>query len=46
MKTYIVYLLGVEVGYVKAANHNKAEEKAWKKYHGGPLSISVVYTEL
>ncbi len=46
MKTYIVYLLGKEIGYIKAANHNKAEEKAWKKYNGGPLSISVAYTEL
>jgi hypothetical protein len=46
MKTYIVYLLGKEIGYIKAANHNKAELKAWKKYNGGPLSISVVYTEL
>jgi hypothetical protein len=46
MKTYIVYLLGREVGYVKARNHNHAEEKAWKKYKGGPLTISVAYTEL
>ena len=46
MKTYIVYLLGKEVGIIKARNHNQAEEKAFKKYHGGPLSISVSYTEL
>lgn len=46
MKTYIVYLLGREVGYIKARNHNQAEEKAWKKYRGGPLTISVSYTEL
>lgn len=46
MKTYIVYLLGVEVGYIKARNHNDAENKAFKKYHGGPLTISVAYTEL
>lgn len=46
MKTYIVYLLGREVGYIKARNHNQAEQKAYKKYHGGPLTISVAYTEL
>jgi len=32
MKTYIVYLNGVEVGYIKAANHIQAEKKAWKKH--------------
>lgn len=46
MKTYIVYLLGREVGYIKASNHNHAEQKAWKKFNGGPLTISVAYTEL
>lgn len=46
MKTYIVYVLGREVGYIKARNHNEAEQKAWKKWAGGPLTISVAYTEL
>lgn len=46
MKTYIVYVKGVEVGYIKAWNHNQAEEKAWKKYKGGPMTVWVAYTEL
>jgi hypothetical protein len=46
MKTYIVYLMGKEVGYIKARNHNQAEELAWKKFKGGPMTISVAYTEL
>lgn len=46
MKTYIVYLMGKEVGYIKARNHNHAEEKAWKRFKGGPMTISVAYTEL
>lgn len=33
MKTYIVYINGVEVKeLLKAANHNAAEKKAQKKY--------------
>ena len=46
MKTYIVYLMGKEVGYIKARKHNHAEEKAWKRFKGGPMTISVAYTEL
>lgn len=46
MKTYIVYVMGVEVGYIKARSHNQAEEKAWKKYKGGPMTVWVSYTEL
>ena len=46
MHTYIVYVKGVEVGYIKARNHNQAEEKAWKKYGGGPLTVWVAYTEI
>ena len=44
MKTYIVYLDGVEVGYIKAGSHNAAEKKAKKKYP--KRNVSVVYTEL
>jgi hypothetical protein len=32
MKTYIVYIDGNEMGYIKAASHNAAEKKARKKY--------------
>jgi len=46
MKTFIVYLKGVEVGYIKAANHNAAEKKAFQKYKGDCRTISVAYTEL
>jgi hypothetical protein len=46
MKTYIVYVNGNEVGYIKAANHNAAEKKAFKKYNGDCRNIQVVYTEL
>lgn len=28
MKTYIIYVKGIEKGYLKAANHNAAEKKA------------------
>ena len=41
MKTYIVYRMGVEIGYVKGYNHNDAEDKAWKKYRGGPMTMTV-----
>jgi hypothetical protein len=46
MKTYIVYVNGVEVGYIKAGSHNAAEKKAFKKYKGDCRTISVAYTEL
>jgi hypothetical protein len=46
VKTYIVYVLGREVGYIKAYSHNHAELKAYKKYKGDPLTVSVSYTEL
>lgn len=47
MKTYIVYVNGVERGYIKAANHNAAEKKAQKKYNDyPPHHVSVAYTEL
>jgi len=51
MKTYIVYLNGVEIGYIKARNHNHAEQKAWafalaSRASLAPMSISVAYTEL
>ncbi len=44
MKTYIVYVDGVEVGLIKAANHNAAEKKAQKKYPN--KHVSVAYTEV
>jgi hypothetical protein len=44
MKTYICYLDGVEVGYIKAGSHNAAEKKAQKKYPG--RNVSVTYTEI
>lgn len=44
MRTYIVFVMGRIVGSIKARNHNHAEEKAWKKYNGGPMSVSVWYT--
>jgi hypothetical protein len=58
MKTYIVYVNGVEAGTVKAASHNAAETKAKKKFGSEtpkmtdglfgtpPQDISVVYTEV
>ena len=47
MKTFIVYLKGIEVGYIKAANHNAAEKKAQKKYNNyKAFEVSVSYTEL
>jgi hypothetical protein len=47
MKTYIIYVKGIEVGYLKAANHNAAEKKAQKKYSEVKASeVSVSYTEL
>jgi hypothetical protein len=44
MKTYIVYIDGNEVGYIKAGSHNSAEKKAQKKYPG--KNVTVVYTEI
>jgi hypothetical protein len=45
MKSYIVYVDGVEQpGILKAASHNAAEKKAAKKYPGKNVSVS--YTEL
>lgn len=44
MKTYIVYVNGIETGYIKAGSHNAAEKKAQKKYLG--QNVSVAYTEL
>ena len=48
MKTYIVYVNGVEASMVKAGSHNAAEKKAKKKYQlsFGPCEVSVVYTEI
>lgn len=55
MKTYIVYINGIEKGYIKASSHNSAEKKAQKKYgnerkalfYDGPkVSVVVVDTEL
>jgi hypothetical protein len=45
MKTYIVYVDGIEVKpYIKAGNHNAAEKKAQAKYPG--KQVSVAYTEV
>lgn len=44
MKTYIVYVDGDQVGYIKAGSHNAAEKKAQKKHPG--KNITVAYTEL
>lgn len=44
MKTYIVYIDGVEARMIKAGNHNSAEKKAQKMYPG--KQISVEYTEV
>ena len=51
MKTFIVYVNGLERGYIKAGSHNAAEKKAKKKYCASPYlatpsSVSVEYTEL
>jgi len=51
MKTYIVYVNGDEVGYIKAGSHNAAEKKARKKYCSSPWlrspsSVQVAYTEV
>jgi hypothetical protein len=44
MKTYIVYLDGIEAGMITAGGHNAAEKKAQKKYPG--RNVSVAYTEV
>ena len=44
MKTYIVYVEGSEVGYIKAASHNAAEKAARKRHPG--KQVQVVYTEI
>lgn len=50
MKTYIVYVNGVEVGTIKANSHNAAEKKAKAKYPkeaaANPLGVTVEYTEV
>jgi len=54
MKTYIVYFNGVEVGYLKAKDHNTAEKKAQqradKMHKANPwfprARVSVAYTEV
>jgi hypothetical protein len=58
MKTYIVYVNGIEVGYIKAGSHNSAEKKAKEKYGQAPPDgffrvmcndvphVSVAYTEI
>jgi len=44
MKTYIVYVDGIEAGIVKASGHNAAEKKAQAKYPG--RQVAVAYTEV
>lgn len=44
MKSYIVYVDGVESGMIKAGSHNAAEKKAQKKYPG--RNVQVAYTEV
>ncbi len=44
MKSYIVYVDGIEKQVIKAKNHNAAEKKAEKIYPG--RFVSVAYTEL
>lgn len=44
MKTYLVFVNGVQAGMLKAANHNAAEKKAKAKFPG--LAVSVEYTEV
>lgn len=44
MKTYIVYVDGIEAGMIKAGSHNAAEKKAKAKYPNG--NVSVAYTEV
>lgn len=50
MKTYIVYVNGVERGMIKASGQNAAEKKAKAKYPKEaaehPLGVTVEYTEV
>lgn len=49
MKTYIIYLDGVQWGTVKAGSHNAAEKKARAKVakqFNGFRNVSVEYTEV
>lgn len=52
MKSYIVYVHGVEKEIITAANHNAAEKKAKKKWDkcqdpNNPIPcVSVAYTEI
>lgn len=46
MRTYIVYVNGEEVGYIKAGSHNAAEKKAQAKYGKNGEIVMVAYTEL
>lgn len=44
MKVYIVFVNGIQVGKLRASNHNAAEKKAQKAYPG--KQVSVAYTEI
>jgi hypothetical protein len=44
MKTYIVYVNGIQTGMIKAGSHNAAEKKAQAKFPG--QAVSVAYTEV
>ena len=50
MKTYIVYVNGVEACMIKAGNQNAAEKKAKAQYPkeaaASPLGVTVSYTEV
>lgn len=47
MKTYIVYVDGIEQTTIKAASHNAAEKRAFKIYPNVPQHlVSVEYTEI
>ncbi len=44
MKTYIVYVNGIEARTIKAKNHNAAEKKAKQLYPDA--NVMVEYTEV
>lgn len=49
MKTYIVYVNGIEKTMIKAASHNAAEKKAKAKFPKEaeqPMGVTVSYTEV
>jgi hypothetical protein len=47
MKTYIIYVDGVEVRMIKARGHNEAEKKAWALCpQHDRFRVSVAYTEV